>query len=262
MANPDGIAAHTRANASGTDINRDWFDRRTREAQYIHSIIKAWRPHLIIDAHEWTGPCAGPPNSVEQPHCGEADRERAMRIVAKRIAHAAGLAFIADGTDCDNRLLHRRYALLGYASYLIETAPDVDCAVKARAYIGAIERAAECVAADGKLRLALSPSSTSFNPAGVSAYLEPIRTGPLADPEASALAMLAAMTAAYCLMMWIVKPLTASTEPVWSRKYVKCSIDWETAAHTLMGKHGLAPLTSRSWTHRRLRSRYAAHTLT
>lgn len=259
MANPDGIAAHTRANASGVDVNRDWIDRRTREAQYIHSIIKAWRPHLIIDAHEWKGPCAGPANCVELARCDKADRNRAVVKVARHIAHAGGLALVRDGSNCDNRLLHRRYALLGYASYLLETAPDVDATIKARVYIGAIEKAAECAASDVKLRAALSPSSASFSLAGVSAYLEPIRTGPLTDPEASAVAVLAVMTAAYCLMMWIIKPLAQRTEGVWSHKYRKCSIDWDITPHPLLGKRSLQPLTSRSWTHRRLRSRYAVH---
>lgn len=261
MVNPDGIAAHRRSNASGADINRDWLDRRTRETQYIHSIIKTWRPHLIIDAHEWTGRHAGPTNCVELPYCRKPVPRHVMGTVAKRVAHAARLALVLNESDCDSRLLHRRYALLGYASYLIETAYDVDYAVKARTYMIAIEQAAECVAADANLRSALSPAAACFSLACVSAYLEPTRTGPLADPEASALATLALMTAAYCLVMWIVKPLAATAEPVWSRRYRKCSVDWDIEPHPLLSKHHLQPLTSRSWTHRRIRARYA-HTST
>ena len=258
MANPDGIAAVTRSNAAGADINRDWIDRRTREAQYIHSIVKAWRPQAIIDAHEWTGPSPVPANSVELPRCKRTGQNHVMATVADRIAHATGLTLVRDSGSGDDRLLHRRYALLGYASYLIETAPGQDYAVKSHAYIGAVEQVAESVASDVKLRSALSPSSTSFSLTGVSAYLDPVPTGPIADPESSALAMAATALAAYCLMMWIVKPLAARSEPAWSRKFRKCSIDWDIEAHPLLKKRALEPLTSRSWTHRRLRARYAA----
>jgi hypothetical protein len=257
MANPDGIAAGCRLNADGTDINRDWLARHTCEARFVHSIIKAWRPQAIVDLHEWMGPSRVPENAVGLPQCNRSAQSRAMAGLCKRISRATGLAVVKE-VGGNTSLLHRRYSQMGYASYLIETAPGEDYAVKSHAYICAVEQVAESLAADPGLRLALSPSSAAFSLAGVISYLEPIATGPLADPESSALAMLALAVAAYCLMMWVLKPMAARGEPTWSHRFRKCSIDWDIDLHPFARKHALEPLTSRSWTHRRLRARYAA----
>jgi len=256
MANPDGIAAHTRLTSTGADMNRDWAGLRTCEAQYVHSIIKTWRPNAIIDAHEWTGPSPVPENSVEIPRCRLATRRHAIADLATRMAHAAGLMLVKDSGASDARLLHRRYDAIGYASYLIETAQGESYAAKSRAYVGAIEQVANAVAADVRLRSTLSPASTSFSPAGLSAYLDP--AAPTADPEASALGMLASAVALYCLMMWIVKPLAAKRDSAWSRKFRKCSMDCDLQTHPLLRRRGLEPLTSRSSAHRRIRARYAS----
>lgn len=258
MANPDGVASDSRFNANGVDINRDWLDRSTLEARYVHSIIKTWRPQAILDTHEWTGPSTVPGNGVELACIPKQGQNAAMGDLAKRIAHASGLTLIRGTTHGDGRLFHRRYSELGYASYLIETAPGEDYALKSRAYTAAIEQVAEAVASRAKLRSVLSPSSTAFNPTAVSAYLEPAEMGPFADPESSALGFAACAVAAYCLMMWIIRPLAARSETPWSHKFRKCSIDWDVQTHPLLKKRGLQPLTSRSWAHRRLRSKYAA----
>lgn len=257
MANPDGIAARSRFNADGTDINRDWLDRHTCEARFVHSIIKAWRPQAIIDLHEWTGPSRVPANGVELPQCNRSAQSRAMASLSGRISRATGLA-VAREVGGNTSLLHRRYSQMGYASYLIETAPGEDYAVKSHAYMRAVEQVAESLAADTRLRSALSPSSAAFSLAGVISYLEPVAIGPLADPESSAVAMLAMAVAAYCLMMWVLKPLAVKGEPTWSHRFRKCSIDWDIDLHPFLKKHTLEPLTSRSWMHRRLRVRYAA----
>ena len=51
--NPDGLAAHTRENADGTDLNRDYFLRTSKEAtahaRYLDSI---GTPVLFISLHE------------------------------------------------------------------------------------------------------------------------------------------------------------------------------------------------------------------
>jgi predicted deacylase len=258
MANPDGVSCRSRFNANGVDINRDWLDRGTLEARYIHSVIKAWRPQAILDTHEWTGPSPVPANGVELAGIAKQSQIGAMADLAARMAHASGLALIRDTTHGDGRLFHRRYSELGYASYLIETAPGEDYSLKSRAYAAAIEQVAETLASQSKLRSVLSPSSTAFNAAAVSAYLEPAQIGPFADPESAALGFAASAVAAYCLMMWIIRPLAAKSETTWSRKFRKCSIDWDMQTHPLLKKRGLQPLTSRSWAHRKLRSRYAS----
>lgn len=257
MANPDGVASTNRLNAAGIDMNRDWLDRTATETRFIHSLIKTWRPQAIIDTHEWTGPSPVPANGVELARTGTGARSDAMAGLVERVARASGLAIIRDTGQSDGRLLHRRYSAMGYASYLVETAPGEDYAVKLYAYTTAVEQVAEALSSNPKLRQTISPSSSAFSLAGVSAYLEPNPAWPWADPESSAMAFAATAVAAYCLIVWILKPIAKSRETAWSHRFRKCSLDWDVETHPMSKKRQLQPLTSRSWTHRRLRSRYA-----
>ena len=52
-ANPDGFAARTRNNAQGIDLNRDHLELRAPETRAIHEFIRTWRPHLIVDLHNY-----------------------------------------------------------------------------------------------------------------------------------------------------------------------------------------------------------------
>lgn len=67
-ANPDGSARHTRHNARGVDLNRNYpannyvpgreYGERPLdqpEARALHDLILAERPHLVIVAHSWGG---------------------------------------------------------------------------------------------------------------------------------------------------------------------------------------------------------------
>lgn len=64
--NPDGTAQHTRGNAVGVDLNRNYPATNFKpsrffgaqpldqpEAQALHDLILAERPHLVIVAHSW-----------------------------------------------------------------------------------------------------------------------------------------------------------------------------------------------------------------
>jgi hypothetical protein len=57
--NPDGAEGGewgTRANAAGYNLNRDYLRRVNPEARAVSEALVAWRPHVVVDAHELPGP--------------------------------------------------------------------------------------------------------------------------------------------------------------------------------------------------------------
>jgi ABC-type multidrug transport system fused ATPase/permease subunit len=52
-ANPDASLRNTRRGPAGIDINRDHALLRAKENRLIHSFVRSWRPHLIIDVHNY-----------------------------------------------------------------------------------------------------------------------------------------------------------------------------------------------------------------
>lgn len=51
--NPDGAVNGTRENVRGLDLNRDHQLLHSVENQALHSFIRHWRPHLIVDVHTY-----------------------------------------------------------------------------------------------------------------------------------------------------------------------------------------------------------------
>lgn len=52
-ANPDGVAADTRENGAGVDINTTYATLTTPEARAISSVLAAFRPDVLNDLHEY-----------------------------------------------------------------------------------------------------------------------------------------------------------------------------------------------------------------
>ncbi len=53
IANPDGAANYQRRTARGIDMNRDWGRNRSVEVAALTRWIRGWKPHLVIDNHQW-----------------------------------------------------------------------------------------------------------------------------------------------------------------------------------------------------------------
>jgi len=51
--NPDGAARRTRLNTGKVDLNRDHQQLRAAETTVLHGFVRDWRPHLVIDAHNY-----------------------------------------------------------------------------------------------------------------------------------------------------------------------------------------------------------------
>jgi Zinc carboxypeptidase len=52
--NPEGAEKQLRANNTGRDLNRDHLLLKTREAQVLAHVARRFKPHIVIDLHEFT----------------------------------------------------------------------------------------------------------------------------------------------------------------------------------------------------------------
>ncbi len=251
--NVDGVAANNRFSGDDVDINRDWQARRTPETRYVDALIEQWRPQVILDMHEWTGPSDVPGNAIEVAHVSAIRQKEAMTALASAISEQAGLAVIQCSSNSDSRLFHRRYSELGYASFLLETAAGLSYANKSRSYAAAIDIMIETVTENVEVRAQLSPSATDFDMAAVSSHLKPKEPVLSVDTR---LWPLAAILVAYCAILWVLKPFASKNEAVWSHRFVKCDVDFADPTHPLIKKRRLQPLIYRSWSRRRIRVRY------
>lgn len=253
VANPDGFARASRLDSAGADLNRDWGAFLRPETRAIAELVERWRPHVLIDAHEWTGSDSGGPESVEVS--GEWANPELLEV-ARRVRAAS----LVDGvTSVDSRpgrsagLFHRYFARRGYAAYLIETSAHTQVSEKDRIYRalivalvrGAVEERKQieaCSRAGGKS--ALPPEIIAWH------YGE---TGRNARPtERAAVTVGAGAAAAACCLLMLGQ--TKRRPARWLRSLRRCSAADVGLTFT---PRGLIPdLTSRSWVSRRTRSGY------
>lgn len=245
MANPDGIAFRTRTNSQGLDTNRDWLTLQTPEAAYIDSIVRAWKPHVMIDAHEWMESTSLPANGVELAQCVERSQSAAMAAVAKQVERASGLTPIPCSARASKQLFHRRYCMRGYAAFLVETAWDEHPEAKDRQYRAAIETIASAAGEDHELARELSPASSGFEAqVATASLLQWPAPRPAAAAKSTVVLGLLVM-AGYSLFVWLIKPQrerhkTHTKPPTLHPRRP----DLQTANHPMLSSPVPPPLTS------------------
>lgn len=161
IVNPDGFAGHTRRNAQNLDINRDWKLLRTPEARFIDGVIRSWKPHTLIDVHEWTSPSSSKRNTIEVPTTTVPAQASHMTDLAKVTAIRSGLLVVRSRANAEPGLLHRHYVAKGFASFLLETSAGLHSSTKYRLYENAIIALATRVSRLERKEL-LSPASAGF----------------------------------------------------------------------------------------------------
>lgn len=252
MANPDGLAAGRRVTSQSIDMNRDWVHRKSVESQFVHGLISVWRPHVLFDLHEWPAPPNGPANTVEAAYCSSHGRRESLDRIAKAACLISGLALVKTAREANATLFDRHYTSSGYASFMIETAPGLPADTKSRLYQSAVVSAVRDVLGANDKLAALSPSAGALPQQTAAAYFT---SHAIAAPQPCS-----AVVTAICVYILSLLPgrrWRPDKERLWSRRYVRCELPDGLIDDRSPKRKRLTPLTARSWSRRRLRSRYS-----
>ncbi|NEC66011.1 M14 family metallocarboxypeptidase [Streptomyces sp. SID9727] len=101
-ANPDGLAAGTRSNGDGVDVNRDHLALRSPEARAVAAVRRDHEPDVIADVHEYaaTAPYYDKDLLVlwpRNPNTDERLRDEARSLALDRVRSAAEKAGFGTG---------------------------------------------------------------------------------------------------------------------------------------------------------------------
>lgn len=132
VANPDGMCAGRRVNASGLDLNRHWAEAGVPEIAAIKAAVQRFQPHALIDMHEL--PASTPKPAFRDNFIQTIGRDNTLAtdlgtdcsVTSARLASWMGqcglpLSIYYDSAAEDRRLCHRYFGLAcGIPSYLFE----------------------------------------------------------------------------------------------------------------------------------------------
>lgn len=199
VVNPDGLAGGRRFVSSGADPNRDWGRLSLDETRTVAAAIDRWRPHLILDEHEWSQTDGYRFDCVELS--GDAPN-RALVTLGKRM-RAASMPATFSPVDSlpgrDRSLLHRHFLAKGYLTFLIETSPEESVVTKQRHYIQLSAALSRQAVANRDAIEACSASSGEYRlPPQLVAVREP---QPAVQKASFGVEAAAAMAAVYCLLL-------------------------------------------------------------
>lgn len=257
MVNPDGLVRRHRLNAAGMDLNRDWTAASAPETRFIAGLIAVWKPHVLLDMHEWLDSSPAHGDAIEAAMCRSNARETATALIAREAGHASGLELIWSGRNTDQRLFHRRYSSLGYTAYLVETAPDASPVAKHLAYVNTAMSVIQSACSATERWAEVSPASTAFRQSQVASLLGPVSPRPAISDSALWAGII---VLGVCVLLVFVKPSASTNGGEWSRRFRKCDLQDVVPSSTAHGSRkqaALVPITARSWVRRRTRTRYS-----
>lgn len=104
IANPDGAARYERRTLQNIDMNRDWGRNKSPEVRALTNAIARFKPHLVVDNHQWLPDHHMPPPMAEAS--GGARAKRAAKLMSQRNAQR-GYALAARSRWGLDTLAHR-----------------------------------------------------------------------------------------------------------------------------------------------------------
>lgn len=129
-ANPDGLNTDDRGNADGVDINRDYMELATPEAEAIAAVIRDYKPDLVGDFHEYKEEQAGKV-LLSNPETLHLDVDPSIRELSSRLNYYVARALRAEHVvtglyptltqDANEAVLRQQAALSHSPSLLVET---------------------------------------------------------------------------------------------------------------------------------------------
>ncbi|MEN6521755.1 MAG: M14 family zinc carboxypeptidase [Armatimonadota bacterium] len=139
VVNPDGFAAGTRLNGAGADLNRDWIKYSQPETSAVTKLLEKFRPHILIDQHEWTRDDPHRPDCIETAGFGHNANQRLARLltaacIRKSSTNGLTLRPAYYIRQSDPSMAHRHFANSDICSMLVETSPDSPMKNRSMAY--------------------------------------------------------------------------------------------------------------------------------
>lgn len=121
IANPDGAAQYQRRTAQNIDMNRDWTKRQSPEVRALTQLVANWKPHFLVDNHQWLPSPRQPIPMAEAS--GGAKAKTAARVMSQKSAHRGYyLAARNSRPSASQTLCHRFWGKQGKVpSILLET---------------------------------------------------------------------------------------------------------------------------------------------
>ena len=223
--NPDGLVNNKRYNASGSDLNRDWRTLKQPETALVNHFIREFRPHVLIDLHEWTKDDTYQPNCIETPGFGTRASHRFSRYLGNLVARNTSFSPIPLKHThyrevSEPGMAHRVHVNKGISSVLIETAPGYPASERIAIYKGSVKSIMVAAAAPStrisKNDLAVVKRSQGNSSAWIGSSFLSIRNFSQDDRQAVCCAIALLAGAILLLLAATPKPLSAKTDEQYS----------------------------------------------